>query len=266
MTKRTTDAKGAAEEALKTLGVQPEQQKGAGHLVLVVDRSGSMRGLEESVVTGANEFIVGARDTDARVWIGLFDQHPGVPTLEWVVRGVPARNVNDLGQKDFVPRGMTPLRDAVLTAIRDVQASAGSSDGAYFAILTDGKENASEASAETLKRAVEDAGKRGWAFVYIGANVDVYAETSSIGMAGAGQAMAFTSSPGGTNRALRYAGQQAVQYATTAAAGDAAAAAMDVYASNAAMGDVIPDVEPGFTGSRVENGVTVVYKDGKKVA
>lgn len=235
MSNKTDDAGAAAKAAAATGGT------GKKHLGILVDESGSMKGLREHVVTGVNEFTHAFRERKrTRVWVAFFDHHPGAERLRIKVRNVKAADVTDLGIGDYNPRGLTPLNDAILEMLDVMDGAVGEGETGFLAIITDGLENKSEADATTVAAAIAEREKRGWGFVYIGANQDAEAAAAAIGLRRTGQAFNFAATGGGVRASTRAAGQTASAYA----AGGQSAAADYAESLYATTGGILPDDDP----------------------
>ena len=156
-------------------------------LVFIVDRSGSMAGMESDTIGGVNAVLEKNRIAagEAVVSIVLFDHE-----TEVLRDRVPIQDVPKLDARDYQVRGCTALLDAVggsVSFIRKVQhylpedARPGKT---MFVITTDGYENASRRySYETVKRMIEQRTAEGWEFLFLGANIDAAAEAERIGIA-----------------------------------------------------------------------------------
>lgn len=214
--------------------------KGVVHLALLLDESGSMTGNEEAVIGGVNQFLADFRTSaaDIRVWLATFDHHPGEKRTRVKLDGKRVGKVKDLRPGDYRPRGMTPLNDAVLDTIGAMDAKIGEGERAMVIILTDGLENASEASAETVKKAVRRAEKQGWSFLFIGANQHAETSASAIGLTKKGQALNFNASKVGTQSAMRTASLYAGQTVSSSSPEEYARTAAAMYD---ASGGVIPE-------------------------
>lgn len=190
-TKEAKEAKSAAKKALTG--------KGKKHLVVLMDESGSMNHLQEAVVTGCNDLLHDFRkDKSVLVTLAWFDAHPGEDRTRFKVKAKPIKDVEKLAITDYNPRGMTPLNDAVVDTITAIEKKAGKDDTVFIAILTDGHENASETSAQEVAKLVEKyEGKKGWGFVYLGANQQAEVAAAAIGLRGAGKAFNFNATKGG---------------------------------------------------------------------
>jgi len=146
-------------------------------IIVVVDRSGSMHGIEKDVIGGFNSFLAQQKAL------------PGEPTLTLILfdheyqvvhQDAPLSKVPDLTNLTYVPRGATALYDAIGMAI----TSAADASKVIVAIMTDGFENASkEWSREKVFDKIKDLeGQKGWEFIYLGANQDAMAVGTSMGM------------------------------------------------------------------------------------
>lgn len=221
MATTTTDAKKAAKKAKKT-------KTGKVHVIVLMDESGSMRWKEEAVITGCNEFIEAFGDADeARAWLAWFDKTPGEDIVRMKVAGKKMSKVAKLTAGDYVPRGGTPLNDAILHVIGEVDAKIDKGDGVFMAIITDGFENSSEVKdPAVVKDALAKFEKRGWAFTYIGAGQDSVANAAMMGMAAQGQSFNTSNTPDGFKKSIKSAGRFARNYSVgyVAEGGDAPAA------------------------------------------
>ena len=155
-------------------------------LVFIVDRSGSMGGLESDTIGGLNATLNKNRaaEGDAIVSIVLFDN-----VSEVIVDRKDIREVSPLTERDYSVRGCTALLDAVGDAIHYTAKVQGympqghKADHVVFAIITDGQENASNhRSYDEVKRMIEEKTAQGWEFLFLGANIDAAAEAGRMGI------------------------------------------------------------------------------------
>ena len=154
-------------------------------LIFLLDRSGSMAGLESDTIGGFNAFIktkpIGRGNN---CHSGAFDDR-----YEILWNGVKASEVQ-LTEKEYYVRGCTALLDAVGKTILDVghrlsQTSEEKRPGkVIFVITTDGLENASrEFTYEKVKELIKhQQEKYNWEFIFLGANIDAAKEADSIGI------------------------------------------------------------------------------------
>lgn len=155
-------------------------------LVFVIDKSGSMAGLEADTVGGYNSVLERNRDGEGGCWVTcvLFDTE-----YEVVHDRVPIDRVRPLAKHDYRPGGCTALLDAVGRTIERVELvqrhlPAGyAPDHTTFAIITDGEENASrDFTYAKVKKLIEAKEREGWEFLFLGANIDVAANAASMGI------------------------------------------------------------------------------------
>lgn len=209
MAKTATKQSDAAKLAKKA-------KKGTTHLALLLDESGSMAHNVEAVVSSVNEFLhtfgeAETKDSKIRVWLGMFDKQPGEPRVRIKVNGDRVGKVQQLGGMDYQPRGLTPLNDAVIETIEAMDEAVGKDERAFVVILTDGYENASENTSENVAKLIQKREKRGWAFLYLGANQNAAQAAQQIGLSQQ-NALQFTSSPTGTRSAVLRTTSRAASY------------------------------------------------------
>lgn len=181
-------------------------KKGLTELVFIIDRSGSMSGLESDTIGGFNSMLKEqqAVEGEALVTTVLFDDK-----YELLHDRIDIKAVAPLTNEDYSVRGSTALNDAVgktIGKIRKAQqhtAEAYRAEKVMFVIITDGEENASHRySSNEIKLLIEhQKHKHGWEFVFFGANMDAVAEARKIGIA-ANRARNYTADPMGTSRAF----------------------------------------------------------------
>jgi hypothetical protein len=150
------------------------------------------------VVNGINAFLRDQRALDAPASIALvrFDSQ----AVERFRPMGPLAEACDMQMDEFAPRGGTPLLDAVgrtIVAMED-DWKREQPEQAIMVIVTDGQENASceftKAKVKEMIEARQASGK--WAFVYLGANVDAFAEASGMGISVA-NAAGYNATPDG---------------------------------------------------------------------
>ena len=156
-------------------------------LVFILDRSGSMAGLEADTIGGFNSMIAKQKKEagEALVSTVLFDNDSAV-----IHDRLPLEKVPPMTEKDYFTRGCTALLDAVGGAIHhigNVHKYARREDvpeKTLFIITTDGYENASRRySYETVHRMIErQKEKYGWEFLFLGANIDAAKEAARFGI------------------------------------------------------------------------------------
>ena len=162
-------------------------KKNLTELVFILDRSGSMAGLEADTIGGFNAMIEKQRKDPGEAVIStvLFDNETEVIHVR-----IPLDRVPRLTEKEYYVRGCTALLDAVGGAIHhigNVHKYAREEDRpekTLFVITTDGMENASRRYTYDKVRAMieRQREKYGWEFLFLGANIDAAREAARFGI------------------------------------------------------------------------------------
>jgi uncharacterized protein YegL len=162
-------------------------KKNLTELVFILDRSGSMAGLETDTIGGYNSVLEKQKkeDGEANVTTVLFDNK-----IEMLQRRVSLQKALKLTEKEYYVGGCTALLDAIGQTIHymgNVQKYAREEDRAgkvLFIITTDGYENSSkEYSYETIRKMIEGQKKQyHWEFIFLGANIDAVAAARQFGI------------------------------------------------------------------------------------
>lgn len=157
-------------------------------LVFILDRSGSMAGLESDTIGGFNALIEKQKQQEGNCFVStiLFDHVSQV-----LHDRVNLSDVQPMTRKDYTVRGSTALLDAIGSAIRhigNIHKYARKEDvpeRTLFVITTDGMENASrEFSSESVKALIRRQKEQyGWDFLFLGANIDAVATAAHFGIA-----------------------------------------------------------------------------------
>ena len=152
-------------------------KKNLTELVFILDRSGSMSGLERDTIGGFNSMIEKQRKEDGECYVStvLFDNYSEV-----LHDRVKLSEIKPMTDEDYTVRGCTALIDAIGGAIHHIGnvhkyvRPEDVPENTIFIITTDGMENASQRySAEKVKKMIErQKAKYGWEFLFIGANID----------------------------------------------------------------------------------------------
>lgn len=156
-------------------------------LVFILDRSGSMSGLESDTIGGFNSLIEKQRRQEGECYVStvLFDN-----VSEVLHDRVRLADVPKMTAADYTVRGCTALIDAIGGAIHhigNIHKYARPEDvpaHTMFVITTDGMENASHRySSDEVKKMIErQKGKYGWEFLFIGANIDAVQTAAHFGI------------------------------------------------------------------------------------
>lgn len=169
-------------------------------IVVLLDRSGSMETAKSDHEGGLNSFVQDQRDLAGEVRFTLIQFDTDAP-CEVVYDGVP---VEEVQRCTLIPRGGTPLLDAIGKAVAHVRKRLDTFTGpVIFMIITDGEENSSrEFKKEAVKKLIANREKAGWQFLFLGANVDAFAEAGGLGIA-AGRTSGFANNHVGTESLYR---------------------------------------------------------------
>jgi uncharacterized protein YegL len=160
--------------------------KNVTEIVFLLDRSGSMSGLENDTIGGFNAFVERQCQLEGETLLTavLFDDQ-----YEVLWNGVEAGRAR-LTEKEYYVRGTTALLDAVGKTILDIGHRLTKTKEEYwpgkviFVITTDGMENASqEFTHKKVKELIQhQREKYNWEFIFMGANIDAVQEADSIGI------------------------------------------------------------------------------------
>ena len=161
--------------------------QGKTELVFILDRSGSMSGLESDTIGGFNGMLRRQQEESADILVStvLFDD-----VVEVIHDRVPIGDVPPLTGREYFTRGCTALLDAIgdsIHHIRNIHKYAREEDRpvrTMFVITTDGLENASvRYTAKKVKKLIgHQEKKHGWEFVFLGANMDAVAVAGDLGI------------------------------------------------------------------------------------
>jgi uncharacterized protein YegL len=164
-------------------------KKNLTEIVFILDRSGSMAGLESDTIGGYNAILEKQKkeDGEANVTTVLFDDK-----IEMLHRRVSILDIPKITEKEYYVRGCTALLDAIGQSIHymgNVQKYAKEEDRAskvLFVITTDGYENSSkEYSLGAIRKMVKYQKERyNWEFIFLGANIDAVETAEQFGIDG----------------------------------------------------------------------------------
>ena len=162
-------------------------RKNLTEIVFILDRSGSMSGLEADTIGGFNSMIEKQKKENGEALIStvLFDN-----VSEVIHDRVPVQKVEPMTDRDYSVRGCTALLDAIGGAIHhigNIHKYARKEDvpeHTLFVITTDGMENASRHyDSEKVKKMIErQKEKYGWEFLFLGANIDAVETAKHFGI------------------------------------------------------------------------------------
>lgn len=162
-------------------------KKNLTEIVFILDRSGSMSGLEKDTIGGFNAMIEKQKKAEGEALIStvLFNHESEV-----IHDRVGVQTIQSMTDKDYMAGGCTALLDAIGQAIHhigNVHKYARDEDvpeHTIFVITTDGMENASQRySGNKVKEMIErQKGKHGWEFLFLGANIDAVETARGFGI------------------------------------------------------------------------------------
>ena len=151
-------------------------KKNLTELVFILDRSGSMSGLEKDTIGGFNSFVNKQKKVDGECLVStvLFNSESRV-----IYDRVSLDKIRKMTDDDYVPSGSTALIDAMGDAIHHIMnvhkyiREEDVPEHTIFVIITDGEENSSHRySSKEVKKMVNRQKSKGWEFVFLGANID----------------------------------------------------------------------------------------------
>ncbi len=154
-----------------------ETMNNTTELVFILDRSGSMSGLEADTIGGFNSMISDQKKQDGMAYVTtvLFDHE-----IDKLHDRIPLKDVPKMTDRDYTVRGCTALLDAIGDTVKHIghihkyARPEDVPEHTMFVITTDGMENASRRyGSDEIKQLIEHQKKKyGWEFVFIGANID----------------------------------------------------------------------------------------------
>jgi hypothetical protein len=155
-------------------------------IVVVLDKSGSMGSVREDTIGGFNTFLQDQKELPGKAVLTLtmFDTE-----YSFHERGSLLENVKPLNNETYAPGGMTALLDAVGKTINDVVSRHATLDEdekpgkVIFVVITDGQENSSReiTKLNELAKMVKKQEDDGWEIVFLGADIDAWADGQSYG-------------------------------------------------------------------------------------
>ena len=162
-------------------------KKGLTELVFILDRSGSMAGLESDTIGGFNGMLKKQQKVsgEAVVTTVLFDDR-----YELLHDRIPIEGISMMTEEAYYVRGCTALYDAIGRTIEKIQRVQENTkeemqaEKVIFVITTDGCENASRHYDEqAIKKMIDRQKERsGWEFIFLGANMDAVKEAARFGI------------------------------------------------------------------------------------
>ena len=162
-------------------------KKNLTEVIFILDRSGSMGGLEKETINGFNSLLEKQQKEEGEAVFStiLFDNE-----TEVLYDRIDIKKIEPMTDKQYYVRGCTALLDAIGTAIHHIKEvhrnlpEEEKPEKTLFIITTDGMENASRKyDYAKVKKMVEKAkSKRNWEFMFLGANIDAIKEAGKFGI------------------------------------------------------------------------------------
>lgn len=156
-------------------------------LVFILDRSGSMAGLEDDTIKGFNSLLTKQRNEvgEAIITTVLFDH-----TYELLHDRINLKSIRNITDKEYYVRGSTALLDAIgytidkIGNVQKVTQEEHRADKVLFVITTDGMENSSRKfNYKMIKRMIENQKRKyQWEFIFMGANMDAISVANNFGI------------------------------------------------------------------------------------
>lgn len=188
------------------------------HITMILDRSGSMSHIRSAVIVAVNDFVAGQKTMPGHCSFTLV-QFDDMNPYEVVHDSVPIAAVPALTEVTYVPRGGTPLLDAVGRGIvalgehlKDLPESKRPGK-VVFVIQTDGAENMSREYTRTkiAEMVKHQTDRYQWQFLFLGANQDAILTGAGLGISSS-QCMSFAASSTGTQNVMRSTTQNVKKY------------------------------------------------------
>jgi len=164
-----------------------KMKKNVTEIVFVLDKSGSMAGLETDTIGGFNSLLTKQKKAEGEAFVTtvLFNHHYAVLHDRINVRGI-----SSMDEKDYEVGGTTALLDAIGFSIQKIvnvqkhTSKEQQADKVLFIITTDGMENASREYSQTkIKKMIHhQKEKYGWDFIFLGANIDAITTAAQVGI------------------------------------------------------------------------------------
>ena len=161
-------------------------KKGLTELVFILDKSGSMAGLESDTIGGFNGMIEKQKKEEGEAFVTTILFSNDSTTIH---DRIDLKNVPKMTEKEYFVGGCTALIDAIGLAIEHIRSihkyirEEDRPEHTVFAITTDGYENASHKySSDQVKKMIGQQKEAGWEFLFLGANIDAVETAKSFGI------------------------------------------------------------------------------------
>jgi uncharacterized protein YegL len=182
---------------------------------ILLDRSGSMASRWDEALSSVNAYVdeLKKNNTAARITVGLFDDFSGL-SFDLVRKNVPVEHFEAVSEQDGMPRGSTPLFDAI-GRISNLAHEA-KAEKTVLVIMTDGYENTSrELNKNDVKKIIDSFKDKAWQIVFLGADFNAFGEAATIGV---NAAQTLNMSAGNYGSSMRNVANQTAMYASSSPA------------------------------------------------
>lgn len=193
-------------------------------IVMILDESGSMSSIKSDVIGSFNTFIEEQKKVEGDAYVTLVKFNS---KIEKVFES-NIQNVNNLTENTYVPKNMTKLLDAIGFSIKETKdkikllSEDQKPEKVLFVITTDGEENSStNFTKEQIFEKIKKFEKKGYVFIYLGANQDAFKEGSKIGLSKF-NTVTWASDAQGINSAFMATSNYATKYRNAKSTSDVA--------------------------------------------
>lgn len=188
------------------------------HISVILDRTGSMESIRDDTIGGFNAFLGEQKAQKGKATLTLV-QFDSQEPYEVVHRFQAVKEVPELTRETYVPRGSTPLLDALGRGINDLEKSLAEMEKKnkprkiVFAVVTDGLENASREFTrnQVMKMIKEKTEKEKWQFVFLSADLGAIEEARDLGVS-INASLAYEKNAKGTQDAWISLSKSAVKF------------------------------------------------------
>lgn len=170
---------------MKKEDIKEKKENNYTHMLVILDRSGSMAGLTNSTIAGFNGFMKEQKNVSGKATASLVQF---ATNQSWVYDFLPIQEVSDLTTKTYEANGSsTALCDSIARAVHrtedQIKGMEEKPDNIVVVIITDGLENSSkEFKKDYVCKIIKSHEEEGWDFVFLGANQDAISEGGNVGI------------------------------------------------------------------------------------
>ncbi|MEQ9460443.1 MAG: VWA domain-containing protein [Phycisphaeraceae bacterium] len=152
-------------------------------ITMILDRSGSMHGMQAQVIESFNSFLAEQRELDRPATFSLVQFNADVRST---IQTLPIDQIRDIDEKDYLPGGTTALLDAIGGTIGHIRRRVKNlrhEPDVIVLVLTDGMENSSTRySFKQISEMITKAETHGWRFVFMAAGLEAFNQREGLGI------------------------------------------------------------------------------------